>query len=119
MIVMLPFFSNFNLTGEGTALLFELGCGPTKNDCLEARSTRGVVSAIGDIYGGLTMVIARDISRDVINRIAKVELQLCACHGDNPVDESPLHGNDDELNNINFPNVGMRKLALNIHDYET
>ena len=64
-------------------------------------------------------MIARDISRNVINRIAKVELQLCACHGDSPGDESSLHGNDDELYNISFPSVEIRKLALNIHDYET
>ena len=104
-VMLLFFFSNFTFTGGGTALLFELGRGPTKNDRIEAWSTREVASAIWNIYGGLILIIARDISWNVINRAAKVELHLCACDGDNRGDESSLYGNDDELYTISFPTL--------------
>src|SRR5258706_9614018 len=100
MRVMSPFFSNFNFNGGDTVLSFELGCGPTKNHCIDAWSTRGPPPAIGNTYRALILIIARDISRNVINRTAEVELHLCACHGDNPDDESSLHANNYELYDI-------------------
>jgi len=71
MRVMLPFFSNFSFN---TMFLFELGCRSTRNDGIEAWSTRGFGSAIENSYDRLILIIGRDILRNVINRIAKVEL---------------------------------------------
>ena len=78
-------------------LAFELGCGSTKNECLDAWSMRGIDSSLESFYGGLLLIIARDVFRNVINRRAKVELHLCACNGDNPGNELPIYANDDEL----------------------
>lgn len=105
MRVLSPFFFNFIFNGALTVLSFELGCGSTKNDCIEAWSMRGVASAIGDSYDGLTLIIARDIFWNVVDRIAKVELHLCACHSDNPGDESSFDGDNGELYNIRFPTL--------------
>ena len=48
-------------------------------------------------YDRLLSMIGRDIFRNVGDRIAKVELQLCAYHGNKPNVEPPVYGNDDEL----------------------
>ena len=76
---------------------FELDCGMAKQDCIDAWSTRGIESAIAETLDSLLFMILCDIVRDVVDRIAKVELQLCAHHGDEPHIEPRIRGNDGEL----------------------
>ena len=58
---------------------------------------RGTGSAIETFHSNLLLVIGRDIFGNVIDRGTKVELQLCACYGNDPGDEPPIDGKDDEL----------------------
>ena len=41
----------------------------------------------------------------MMDRSAQVELQLCACHGDNPCNKPPFYGNDDQLWIVSVPVV--------------
>jgi len=68
-----------------------------KNECIDARSTRGTESAIEILESNPVFVVGCDIFRNVMDRIAKVELQLCTCYGDKPYVEPPIYGDDDEL----------------------
>ena len=76
------------LFGWGTVVpVFELSCG----QCIDTWST-----SKNPENSSLLGICCR-IIRNVIDRNAKVELQLCACYGDYPEDEPPFDGNDDEL----------------------
>jgi hypothetical protein len=41
--------------------------------------------------------MGRGTFRIVMDRSAKIDLHLCACHGDTPEDEPPIRGEEDEL----------------------
>jgi len=75
---------------------FELGCGTANHKWIDSWSTRVITSA-SEASGSLSLMIVRDIFRDVMDRIAKVELQLYAHHGDEPHIQPRICGNDGEL----------------------
>jgi hypothetical protein len=76
--------------------VFELGCAMAKNQCIDASSwlRRGAESGIAS---SLLLIMGRVILWNLMDRIAKVELHLCACHGYKPNVEPPVYGKDDEL----------------------
>ena len=74
--------------GWGTIVpVFEFGCG----QCIDTWSTSN------NPENSLVLRICCHVFWNVIDRNAKVELQLCACYGDYPEDETPFDGNDGEL----------------------
>ena len=77
-------------------LVFELGCGITKDKCIDAWSISGIESAI-KLLERILLMTGRVIVLSMMHRSAEAELQLCACHSDNPCNEPPFYGNDDQL----------------------
>ena len=75
-------------------LVFELGT--TKTKCIGAWSIGGIDSAI-NLFEISLLMTGRVIVFSMMDRSAEVELQLCACHSDNPCNEPPFYGNDDQL----------------------
>lgn len=73
-----------------------------KHDCLGAWSARGTECAV-EICDRLSLIIVGDIARDVVDRVTKVELQLCADDGDEPQVEPCIDGKDGELQIISIP----------------
>jgi hypothetical protein len=78
-------------------LAFGLGCRTTKDECIDAWSTGRIESATESFESILLMMEGRVVDWSIMDRSAEVELQLCACHGDNPCKEPPLYDNDDQL----------------------
>jgi hypothetical protein len=70
---------------------FELGCATTKHKCIVTWST------ITDSVNNSLLRVCCHIFRNMIDRNAKLELQVCACYGDYTEGEPPFDGNGDEL----------------------
>ena len=77
--------------------MFELGCGITKNTCIDTWSKWGIGSGIRISDNRLLLKVCRHIFWNVIDGNAKVELQLSACYGDSREYEPPVYSDSDEL----------------------
>ena len=78
-------------------VVFEVGCGITKIECIDTWSTWGIGPGIKISDNSLLLKICRHIFWNVIDGNAKVELQLSACYGGSPEYEPPVYSNGDEL----------------------
>lgn len=70
-----------------------------KNERIGAWSIGGIELATAT-SNSPSLIIVRDIVRNVMDRIVKVELQLCAHNGDEPHIEPCINGDDAQLSSI-------------------
>lgn len=99
-------------------LVFELCCRTTEDECIDAWSICGIESAIEVLEISL-LITGRVIVWSMMDCSAEVELQPCACHGDNPCNEPPFYGNDDQLWIVSVPMLKLESGHQTLPFYKT